>query len=439
MPHLTTRLATSGHTASPAAPARPSRWAVWASREYQGLWLAQAVTLLGDQLARVALALLVYARTSAATASAAAYAITLLPALVGGPLLAGLADRQPRRTVMIRCDLACAALTAVMAAPRIPLPVLFGLVFMVSLLGAPFGAARAALVKDVFPGDDRYAAATAINGITLRAAQILGFTGGGLLVATVGARPALAIDAVTFAVSAVTVRAAVTARPAARADRERGHHAMADLRDGTRVVFTDPWLRLLTIYAWLAACHVVPVGLAVPVAAQHAGGPVTAGILLAAPATGTAAGMLALTRWERARQRGIRLIGPLAVLAAAPLIGCATNPPLPIIVILWAVAGAGTSYQLLTQVAFVSAVPDHRRGQAFGLVSAGMLAGQGAAMIVAEAVADTLSPSTVVATAGVLGTLAALTLLPWCRGLALSGSPTPTCGPSTPASSTGAP
>ena len=358
MPHLTTRLATSGHTASPAAPARPSRWAVWASREYQGLWLAQAVTLLGDQLARVALALLVYARTSSATASAAAYAITLLPALVGGPL---------------------------------------------------------------------------------RAAQILGFTGGGLLVATVGARPALAIDAVTFAVSAVTVRAAVTARPAARADRERGHHAMADLRDGTRVVFTDPWLRLLTIYAWLAACHVVPVGLAVPVAAQHAGGPVTAGILLAAPATGTAAGMLALTRWERARQRGIRLIGPLAVLAAAPLIGCATNPPLPIIVILWAVAGAGTSYQLLTQVAFVSAVPDHRRGQAFGLVSAGMLAGQGAAMIVAGAVADALSPSTVVATAGVLGTLAALTLLPWCRGLALSGSPTPTCGPSTPASSTGAP
>ena len=419
MPHRATRPAPIFGSPA-AAPERARVGTVWACREYQGLWAAQAVTLLGDQIARVALALLVFDRTRSATASAAAYAVTLLPAVLGGPLLAGIADRHPRRAVMIRCDVACAALTAAVAVPGMPLPVLFGLIFVVSLLDAPFGAARSSLVRDVFPGDDdRYAVATTIGGITLRASQILGFTLGGVLVAVVGVRPALLADAVTFGISAVIVRATVTARPTAIHDREPGHHLLADLRDGARLVFGEPRLRLLTVYAWLAAFHVVPVGLAVPVAAHHAGGPIAAGILLAAPAAGTAAGMIALTVGIRDRKRRAGLIGPLAVLAAAPLIGCATDPPLPVTAVLWAVAGAGTAYQLVANVAFVSAVPDEHRGQAFGLVVAGLLAGQGAAMIAAGAVADAVNPSVVVAAAGVAGTLAALALLPASRTLAL--------------------
>ncbi len=100
----------------------PGLWsAVWANREYRGLWVGYAVTLAGDQLARVALSLLVFADTGSAAASGAAYAVTLLPALIGGPLLSGLAGRYPRRTVMVGCDLAAPALTATMAIPALPL------------------------------------------------------------------------------------------------------------------------------------------------------------------------------------------------------------------------------------------------------------------------------------------------------------------------------
>ena len=69
--------------------------------EFRTLWAALAQSVLGDQLARVALSLLVFERTESAGWTAATYALTSLPALLSGVLLTGLADRFPRRTVMI--------------------------------------------------------------------------------------------------------------------------------------------------------------------------------------------------------------------------------------------------------------------------------------------------------------------------------------------------
>jgi MFS family permease len=91
---------------------------------------------------------------------------------------------------MVRCDLAAAALTVLMAVPAVPVPALFVLVFAVSLFNSPFAAARSALVRDLFP-DDRYAAATTVSTMTFGASQILGYAAGGLLVAGFGARAAL--------------------------------------------------------------------------------------------------------------------------------------------------------------------------------------------------------------------------------------------------------
>ncbi|MEK8143947.1 hypothetical protein NKH18_24490 [Streptomyces sp. M10(2022)] len=63
--------------------------------EFRTLWTAYAQSVLGDQLARVALSLLVFERTQSAGWTAATYALTTLPALLSGVLLSGLADRFP--------------------------------------------------------------------------------------------------------------------------------------------------------------------------------------------------------------------------------------------------------------------------------------------------------------------------------------------------------
>ena len=90
-------------------------------REFRVLWLADAQSMAGDQLARVALSVLVFERTSSEVLTALAYALTFLPALIGGALLSGLADRMPRRRVMIAGDLVRAVLLATMAVPALPI------------------------------------------------------------------------------------------------------------------------------------------------------------------------------------------------------------------------------------------------------------------------------------------------------------------------------
>ena len=70
---------------------------MFAVGEFRYLWLAQVLSVLGDQLARVAMTVLVYDQTRSAFWAALTYAVTLVPWLLGGLALSGLADRLPRR------------------------------------------------------------------------------------------------------------------------------------------------------------------------------------------------------------------------------------------------------------------------------------------------------------------------------------------------------
>src|SRR6266700_2167076 len=94
---------------------RPARFRdVFAVGQFRILWLANVQSRIGDQLARVALSVLVYDRTGSPAWTALTYAMTILPNLIGGALLAGLADRFARRAVMVIADVVRAVLVAVM-------------------------------------------------------------------------------------------------------------------------------------------------------------------------------------------------------------------------------------------------------------------------------------------------------------------------------------
>ena len=94
----------SGRHRQPERRLTPRR-DVFASREFRGLWSAQALSCTGDQVAQVAIAVLVYGKTGSAFLTTLAYALTYIPPIVGGPLLSGLADLFPRHRVMITVDL----------------------------------------------------------------------------------------------------------------------------------------------------------------------------------------------------------------------------------------------------------------------------------------------------------------------------------------------
>jgi hypothetical protein len=383
---------------------------VFAVVGFRALFAAHLTSIVGDQLARVALAILVYDRTRSASATALTYALTFLPSLAGG-LLAGIADRHDRRAVMIGADLSRAALLVVMAVPGLPLPVVAGLLVVVQLLAGPAGAARAAILATLLEGD-RYVLGSAISNTAYQLAQVIGIAGGGLAVLGIGSSAALLGDAATFLVSAALVARFVAAQPPAApgpsAPSRRTHRG--DLAAGARLVWQDPRLRWLVGAACLSACYISVEGLAVPYAAQI-GAPGAAGWLLAATPAGVTVGMLLIGRV--AADRRLVLLGPLPVLSCLPLIITLSRPSPAVAVLAWAGAGAAACYQLVANATFVRAVPDASRGQAFGLAVTALRVSQGIGVIAAGALADLLDPATAIALAGAAG--AALATALWSR------------------------
>jgi predicted MFS family arabinose efflux permease len=386
--------------------------AVFAIGEFRALWLAQVLSVAGDQLARVALTLLVYERTHSSLLAAITFAASVVPAFIGGLTLSGLADRFPRRRVMIVCDLLRVALVVVMAVSGIPIAVLVALLFVVTMIGAPFLSARAALYPDILAGD-LYVLGTAVTLTTLQFAQVLGFAVGGAVVGFFGVQVSLLIDAATFALSAlitfVWVRSWPAVQPVANREDEADTEAGGGLLAGLRLVFTSPALRIPMLLGWLAAFYNVPEGVSAPLAEALGGGAVAVGFILAAPALGATVGAIVFSRFVAPVTR-LRWMSPLAVMACGVLVLFVFRPTLLIALLVLGVGGLFDCYQLAANASFVAATPARQRSQAFGIAQGGMSLGQGTAMIMAGAAASRIAPSLVVALSGAVGAVVAMAI-----------------------------
>lgn len=377
---------------------------VFALREFQAVFAGQLVSVAGDQLARVALSVLVFDRTKSPGWSALTYALTYLPDVVAGPLLSGLADRWPRRQVMVVADVARAVTVALMAIPGMPLVLVGVLLVLVQSIGAPGNAARAATLAVALVGD-RYVLGKSVMDITIQLSQVIGFATGGILVAGIGVSQGLLADAATFLASASLVRLGIRARPKPSTPGSESERWWPSLRAGAVLVATTPKLRALVAVACVAGFYVTVEGLAAPYAAEIGGGPQALGLLLAASPAGAVVGMWIVSRWAPATR--LRLLGPLAIGSCVPLTLCALHPGLSVTVLLWFLSGAASAYHLPASAEFVRAVPDHRRGQAFGLAAAALKTSQGLGIVLVGVGAEYAVPSTVIAVTGGLGVVAA--------------------------------
>lgn len=387
--------------------AAPRMTAALANREFRALWLAEVQSLIGDQLTIVALAILVYDRTGSALLSAVVYSLTFLPALAGGLGLSQLADRYPRRTVLVVSSLIQGVLIAIMAIPGTPLALLCGLVVLARLANAPGNAAQNALTREVFTDDDLYLKSQDIRGISTNTAMLLGLAGGGLLVSHVGASWALALDAATFLLSAAVVRFSVSRRAAASDGNGSWFGAV-------KQVFGNRHLRVMIWFSWLVGLAVIPEGLAAPLAAEMGVGKQAVGWLLAADPLGFVIGAFLLSRFVSAEQRR-KLLGVLAALPMVALIAFALQPGLIPALLLLAAAGAAGAYLITVSATFITWVPNELRGGAGGVYRTGLRVAQGIGAGLGGLAADRLGSATsAIALAGVVGLLlAVLVALSW--------------------------
>jgi MFS family permease len=390
-----------------AAPHRPSTFRqVFGVSEFRALWTAQVLSVAGDQLARVALTLLVFQRTGSALLAAITFAVSIVPAFVGGLTLSGLADRLPRRQVMIASDLSRTVLVAIMAIPGMPVFLMICIFGVVTLIGAPFSAARAALYPDILTGD-LYVLGTAVTLTTLQFAQVIGFAAGGAIVELFGVRTSLLVDSATFLVSAVITRALVRARPTARAAPRVRSLSLADLSAGIRLVFGNPALRTPMLLGWLVAFYDIPEGVVAPLSRSLGAGDLAAGLILAAAALGASIGAVGFSRLVSPGRR-VRWMTRIAPLAPGVLVLFAFRPALPAALAILTASGIFDCYQVAANATFVQATPPSQRSQAFGIVQGGMSLGQGTAMILAGAAAEWFAPSLVIAVGGAIGAVAAI-------------------------------
>jgi MFS family permease len=366
---------------------------VLAVAEFRALLGCEALSVLGDQVARVAVALLVYSRTGSAFAASATFAASYLTWLVGGPLLSTFADRYARRSVMVVCDVGRAAVFAGLAFSSGATAIVLGLLVAGTLFAPPFESARSAVLADVLPGD-AYAAGNGVINAVAQAGQAAGFLLGGALVATLGSRNALLVDAVTFLLSAVVLQLALKHRPLARTATTRPT-LLADMVEGLTLVRRTPALRWLLSVALLSAAMVTaPEGLAVPIAAGHGGGAFAAGVLTAALPVGFVLGSLLVLRLPAARR--LRLLPVLSVASGVPLLCTPLMPGVATTAALWALAGIGASLQVVANAAYVQATPDELRGRAFGIASTLLLGTQGLVYLLAGVLAEAVEPDIVV-------------------------------------------
>jgi MFS family permease len=363
---------------------------IFAGREFRALYAGTVLSWVGDYLAKAAVTALVYHQTRSVGISAATFAVSYLPWILGGPVLAALAERYPYRTVMIICDAARAVVIALVAVPGMPVPAMLVLLFVTSLINPPFEAARSALLPRILDGD-RYVQATVMQNVTNQGAQLAGYLiGAGM--AAYHPRAALLVDAATFAVSALLVTVFVGSyRPGL--ERSQRTHLLRETGQGFRVVFGTDALRAIAILIFtLMLFTTVPEGLAAAWAGRlsttAAGSGVDQGLIMAGYPAGYILGGLIVGRVLPPPARR-RLIRPLAVLSPLSLVPALFNPPAVIIGVLtlvsgFAVAGLFPSANGL----FVRALPNAFRARAFGIMQSGVQVIQGVSIVACGALAD---------------------------------------------------
>jgi MFS family permease len=371
---------------------------IFAVGEYRAIYASLLVNLLGDYLARAAIIVLVYQQSQSVMLSAASFAISYLPWILGGPVLAAIAERYPYRRTLIVADLARAVPIALIALPGLPVPLTLLLIFLAMLGAPPTQAARSALLPLVL---ERRMLVTglALNSSTGQAMQVFGYVAGASLAAAVNPRLGLLLDAVSFLASAAFLWFGVRPRPAAPTHQQR--HLLRETGEGFRLVFGTPVLRAIAIMVFaLTTFTILPEGLAAGWAAVFQQDPAARGfdqgLIMASGPIGFVIGGLAVGRLA-SQPRRRRLVKPFAVVAPIALALTAFAPNAVTVSALVAVSGIAQGVLIPTlNGTFVLALPHGYRARAFGVMQGGLQLSQGFAVMATGVIAQRWSvPATI--------------------------------------------
>lgn len=342
---------------------RPGLRDVFADPGYRRLWSARTVSQWGDTFNFVALALLIYDLTGSGLGVSGVVIAEILPVLLLAPFAGPLVDRWPRVRVMVGSDLFRLALAVVLAvwhdAPVGVYAVAFGM-----SVGAVFFNPAASSVLPALVKKDALVAAN--SGIWTAAVltQIVLAPLAGLLVVSLGYGPAFALNAVSYAISAVLLRGL---RVPGHPEKVQRRQLLAEAREGVAVLVGHRLLRALAVGQFLAALSAgATSALLVVLANEHLGVSGRGyGLLIGAIGIGAALGPLVLLRLIRNPARPLFVFGPYGLRGVVDL-ALASVASVPFAAAALALYGVGTSAGAVTFNSMLQAeTPEHVRGRVF--------------------------------------------------------------------------
>jgi MFS family permease len=394
------------------------RVGVWHERNFRLLFIGQTVSSFGNTLTPVALAFAVLDLTGSASnlgdvlgAGATALLVFLL---IGGVM----ADRMPRRTLMVGADAvrggAQLALGLLLLTGHPSVATLAGLSATIGMATAVFMPASTGLLPSLVK-KEYLQQANALQQTSSAAAGIAGPAAAGISVATVGPGWAIVADAGTFFVS-VAMLSLVRLQGVPRAVSQNW---LRDLHDGWKDFWARDWFRDIvlgaSVFNLLFATYMV-LG---PVASRRYYGGVEAWATVAtAAAIGSVVGGLIAVRLRP--RHPLRLAVAVAALASLAPLAFAGLLPVAVIAVAAALGGGGIIFfQSLWETSVQRHVPEQMLSRASSYDWSGSLIAYPIGLAIAGPVAAAAGPRLVLLGVGGLDMilLAVLFLLPSVRSL----------------------
>ena len=269
-------------------------------RDFRLLWVGGTISYLGSWL----LVLAVPAHILLVTASLAASGLTLaaeyLPLLLLGPVAGVLTDRWDRRSLLITTDvlraIAVAAMLLALAPGRY-------WIFYAALIAESGGTALAvpalqARTPAIVGTGTALNSANSLNALSNGVVRLIGGPLGGMLFAAFGIRVLIAADVLSYLVAATAILMTGRERHESRGRGASIRVVLRELRDGLRVLLSDPAARaLLPISVTFLTANASLSAVIVAFGIRQLGGSRPTGFLFAALGVGFLAGapMLKIT------------------------------------------------------------------------------------------------------------------------------------------------
>ncbi|WP_426491388.1 MFS transporter [Hymenobacter sp. 102] len=331
------------------------------------LYAAQTISLFGDALTWVGLALLAYELGGAESAGVLAFALTLRVTafVVLSPLAGLLADRFNRKIIMVTADAVRMMVIALLPFVTQVWQV-YALMFTVNAFTAFFTPTFQATLPAVTT-DEELAPALSLASATQELLGVLGPGLAGGVAVLLGARDIFFVDAVSFLLSGVLILTLPARLRAENENQDEQRITVPNLLVGTRRLWSDGPMRYALLLELGAAVSgaLILVNTVGDVKGRLGLGDAAYGWVMAAFGIGaTAAALLAGGLAKRVAHATFLLAGALlTTLAVLP----ANYARLGGLLALWLLAGAGqNAVNLATQTIIAEQTPEEYQGRVYG-------------------------------------------------------------------------